>query len=359
MSQPLEVLGRHRPGRNRRQLDAVLLGTGNVGSEFLRKLRSSGAPAVRLLGAANSRVMLFNGEGLEPDDISRELGRSETPTRVLQLVECLLDRCEAPPVVIDATASEAVAAEHAGWLAAGVPVVTANKVALANGWVDAAWDGRIFYGDAATVGAGLPVLATIRRLRAAGDTLTAVDGLLSGSLSFLFHGLQQERRFSATLHDAMRDGLTEPDPRHDLAGADVVRKLKIIARAAGLGDIAARPETLLAPEDDKLPLDVFLSSLERHDAEWQQRVGAARRKDRVLRYVAGVDADGRARVGIRAVPRGAALGQTTGTDNCVSIYSDAYANEPLVIRGSGAGAAVTARALLADLATLIQWQAVR
>lgn len=342
--------------RNRRQLDAVLLGTGNVGSEFLRKLQTPGAPAVRLLGAANSRVMLFDRNGLVVTDVVRELGHGDRATRIPELVENLINNCEAPPVVIDATASETVAAEHSRWLAAGVHVVTANKAALANGWVDAAGDERTFYGDAATVGAGLPVLAAIRRLRAAGDTIISVDGLLSGSLSFLFHGLQQERSFSATLHEAMRAGLTEPDPRHDLAGADVIRKLKIIARAAGLGDIAPHAETLLASGDDKLSLDAFLSSLAENDAEWQRRVRAAHGKGRVLRYVAGIAADGSAHVGISEVSCDAALAQTTGTDNCVSVHSHAYANEPLVIHGPGAGAAVTARALLADIATLIQRQ---
>lgn len=349
------------PEANRRSpLDVVLLGTGNVGGELLRLLQESKVPPLRLLGVANSRHMLFDVAGIRPESIHERLCTGSSATNIDTLVNTLLEHCVIAPVVIDATASESVAQRHAGWLDDGIHVITANKLALANGWLHGRGKSRCgHYGDAATVGAGLPVLTTIRRLRAAGDAIIRVEGILSGSLSYLMHGLQQGHSFSASVHKAMQLGLAEPDPRQDLAGSDVIRKLCIIADAAGVKEKHRNAEPLLPASEQAVPLEAFLRTLTHHDAEWRARSLAADDRGCVLRHVASLDADGNADIRVREVPREDPLAQTRNADNCVSIYSRAYANEPLVIRGPGAGATVTATALLADVAGVYEQHAKR
>lgn len=344
--------------RRRPALDVVLLGAGKVGSEWLRQLAARALPEVRLLGVANSRARLFDAGGIAPATVAARLQAAQTAhgeqLGAEQLAQDLLRHCEAAPVIVDATASEAVARRHAAWLAAGIHVVTANKLAAAHGWVQSggASYGSSYYGDAATVGAGLPVLAAIRRLRAAGDTITRIEGVLSGSLASLFHGLQQDQPFSTALLAARRYGLTEPDPRHDLSGTDVARKLAILAAAAGLPGTIPAAESLTAASADQ-SLDDFLHRLPACDAGWRARVAAACNRQAVLRYVASLESDGTAFVGVREVACGHPLAQTRGAESCVAIYSQAYAREPLTIRGPGAGVVVTARALFADLADVL------
>lgn len=330
-------------------LDVVLLGVGTVGAEFLRRLATNTPPRIRLVGIANSTIMLFEKRGIPAHRAIDYLRESHVENCLEELTQRIVS-CQPAPVIVDATASEIVARKHAEWLDAGIHVVTANKIAASNDWVG---DSRnVHYGDAATVGAGLPVLSTIRRLRAAGDKITRVEGILSGSLGFLFHELQKHGSFSRAVTDAREGGLTEPDPRQDLSGADVARKLAIIARAAGLPLSNAMPESLLGETDQKWPLDRFLHSLPDHDVGWQRHADDAKKRECILRYVASLDSEGNASIGVRELHCDEPLAQTRGADNCIIIYSDAYNREPLVIRGPGAGAAVTATALLADLAEL-------
>ncbi|HEX7029276.1 MAG TPA: homoserine dehydrogenase [Gammaproteobacteria bacterium] len=338
-----------------RILDVVLLGVGTVGSEFLRRISASPPPGIRLAGIANSRRMLFEKRGIAAGSALDRLRESGSENCLDKLTASLRKPRGSAPVIVDATASVAVAERHAAWRAAGIHIVTANKIAAANGWLRGA---GAFYGDAATVGAGLPVLGAIRRLRAAGDVITRIEGILSGSLGFVFHALQRHGSFSRAVRDARSGGLTEPDPRVDLAGLDVARKLAIIAGAAGLQRPNLQPESLIASADNVLPLDAFLLSLPDHDAGWRERVDDARARGGVLRYVASVDCQGDGFVGVRELHADAPLAQTRGADNGVAIYSHAYDREPLFIRGPGAGAAVTATALLADLSEIaarIRW----
>ncbi|MGH8032540.1 MAG: homoserine dehydrogenase [Luteimonas sp.] len=264
------------------------------------------------------------------------------------------DLLHARDIVIDATGSDAVAARHAEWLARSIHVVTANKLgsgadaARAEAIARAQRAGGTHYGDAATVGAGLPLLRTIRDLVAGGDRIHAIEGVLSGSLAWLFARFDDTRPFSDLVREACDAGYTEPDPRLDLCGEDVRRKLLILARAAGLtiDADAVRVDSLLPPGmDTTIPAAAALSAL---DAPIAERFRDAHRSGAVLRFVARVDAGG-ARVGMRAVPAAHALCGGSGTDNRVAIFSDRYRTQPLVIQGPGAGAEVTAAALLDDV----------
>src|SRR4051812_26152283 len=212
----------------------VLLGTGVVGRALLTLLATPAARSLRLVGAANSRRQHAFSAGVVPAEVADRLGKGRDGRENGALLAALDETGAERKVVIDATACAIEASRHAEWLAAGYHVVTANK-ALAggqlSGWrsLQAATANGSVYGDAATVGAGLPVLSTLRRLRQCGDSLLTLEGVFSGSLSWLFNQYDGSRPFSALLRDARRLGFTEPDPRSDLSGEDVARKLLIIA----------------------------------------------------------------------------------------------------------------------------------
>jgi homoserine dehydrogenase len=264
-------------------------------------------------------------------------------------------------ILIDATASEEVAEHHAQWLAQGIHVVTACKLGQGNAlarWkaIRAACElGNAQYGDSATVGAGLPLLRSLRELQAGGDRIHAIAGVLSGSLAWLFNRYDGMRPFSALVRQARDAGYTEPDPRDDLSGEDVRRKLLILARASGCAIEADAVEVAsLVPREmaslAKAQVDAALPSL---DTFLRERYAHAYRNGEKLRFIARLqrDDDGamRARVGLESLPPDHPLAGGAGTDNRVAIWSDRYREQPLVIQGPGAGAEVTAAALLDDV----------
>ncbi|HET8764289.1 MAG TPA: homoserine dehydrogenase, partial [Rhodanobacter sp.] len=248
---------------------------------------------------------------------------------------------------------------HPEWLARGCHVVTANK-ALAGGHLSgwrALQAGRARgtgYGDSATVGAGLPALATLRRLHACGDKVTRIEGVFSGSFSYLFNHYDARQAFSTLLREACALGYTEPDPRADLSGEDVARKLLILARAAGIplqrSDVEV--ENLVPEKLRDVPRPEFLDRLDELDGPIAARHAAAVSRDCVLRYLARFDAGGTARVGLVEVPPGHPATHLQGADNLFAFTTSRYAQRPLVIQGAGAGPEVTAQALLGDILAL-------
>ena len=325
----------------------VLLGVGNVGGAFLERWHRL-RPALRLVAAADSRHALHAPKGLAPDGVREALAARRG--HAVDLVDAWLP---AGGVVVDATASDAVAARHPRWLARGLAVVSANKAgcgaSLARQRRIAAHAAR--YGDSATVGAGLPLLRTVRELRAGGDRIFGIAGVLSGSLAWLLDRYDGTRPFSALVREAAVRGYTEPDPRVDLSGADVRRKLLILARAAGvaLAESAVAVEALwpagAASFDDadaRAALDAGVH------ARWLAANDAGRR----LRFVARLGDDGAARVGLEALAPDDALAAGRGCDNRVALWSCRYRAQPLLIQGPGAGADVTAAALLDDVLRL-------
>jgi len=265
-----------------------------------------------------------------------------------------------PRILIDATASDAVAARHAEWLAQGIHVVTACKLGQGTAlqrWRDiqaACEDGRARYGDSATVGAGLPLLRTLRALRAGGDRIHAIAGVLSGSLAWLFNHYDGLRPFSGFVRDARAAGYTEPDPRDDLSGEDVRRKLLILARTAGfeLEAGAVSVQSLVPSALAGLPVAHVDGALPMLDGPLRAQFAEAWKRGERLRFVARLQA-GRAQVGLESLPADDPLAGGSGTDNRVAIWSDRYRDQPLVIQGPGAGAEVTAAALLDDVLALL------
>jgi aspartokinase/homoserine dehydrogenase 1 len=346
--------------RGAQRVAVVLLGTGVVGGAWLRLLNTSAGERLSLVGAANSRWQQTDPQALAERRIREHLDRGGDRRDDAALLAALDGSDAAVRVVVDATASDALAATHADWLARGYHVVTANKAAA--GGSQAAWQGLqqarqrggSRYGDAATVGAGLPVISTLRRLRACGDALLKLEGVFSGSLSWLFSRYDGRVPFSELLRKARELGYSEPDPRADLSGQDVARKLLILARSAGFalepGDIEVQnlvPEALRG-----VSLQAFLERAHELDEDLAARHAEAAARDHALRFLARLDSDGAARVGLQAVPREHPACALRGTGNQFAFTTTRYHAQPLVIQGPGAGADVTAQALLGDILAL-------
>lgn len=340
----------------------ALLGTGNVGRAVLARLD---AWAGTLLGArlrlryvANSRHRCVPTE--HQRDTASVAWREDTETTASLAHVLPALGASGVRIVIDATASELVADHHAAWLAQGVHVVTACKIGQGtelSRWraireaqrVGSARYGEVRYGDSATVGAGLPVLSTVRALRAGGDRIHAIAGAMSGSLAWLLDRYDGMRPFSRFVREARDVGYTEPDPRDDLSGEDVRRKLLILTRAAGAEleqeAVAVAPlSTMALTEATPDTVDAALSTL---DTPLRETYAAAHKRGKTLRFVARWE-NGEARAGLEFLSHDDPLMGGRGTDNRIAIWSDRYASRPLVIQGPGAGAEITAAALLDD-----------
>ncbi|GGD35998.1 homoserine dehydrogenase [Pseudoxanthomonas indica] len=339
----------------------ALLGTGVVGTAFVgrySRLRDQLDRLPEFTWLANSRSLQACSAGLAD---ALELAR-QAPAQASALPPWAeAESLHAGDVVVDATASETVADWHAEWLSRGIHVVTANK--LGNGGalqrsqaiLRARHLGASHYGDSATVGAGLPLLRSLRALVAGGDRIHRVEGILSGSLAWLFNHYDGVRPFSGFVRQARDAGYTEPDPRDDLSGEDVRRKLLILARAAGI-DLHAEQvqvESLVPASLASLSVTEFDARMEALDAPLAERFQQAEQAGAKLRFVGRFDSQG-ASVGLQALPESHPFCAGGGTDNRVAIYSDRYAEQPLVVQGPGAGAEVTAAALLDDVLNIVR-----
>lgn len=353
------VPARAVPAATAGEIAVVLFGTGKVGGAFLQLLGTSAGRTLRLVGAANSRHQQTQPAALAERRLRERLDAGGEPRDDAALLRALHASPAPIRVVIDATDSVELAKRHPEWLSHGCHVVTANK-ALAGGALDgwrallAACAQDVRYGDSATVGAGLPALATLRRLRACGDRVERIEGVFSGSLSYLFNHYDGRQPFSTLLREAWALGYTEPDPRADLAGEDVARKLLILARAADhpLDRTDIDVENLLPKPLREIPLDEFVGRLDELDAAVAVRHAAATARGCTLRHLARFDGDGRASVRLADVPASHPAAHLRGADNLFAFTTSRYRQRPLVIQGAGAGPEVTAQALLGDVLAL-------
>jgi aspartokinase/homoserine dehydrogenase 1 len=356
-----------------RSANVVLLGVGSIGRELLGQLtagRQGNPPGVRVCGLLDRTGYVFDPNGLSRRTLGdlcthkksgralceSALGLSANSTDAIAFMTAQL---HGRAILVDATAADTydileIVIER-GW-----DVVLANKVPLAaaQSRVDrlnaAARESGAELLHEATVGAGLPVIDTLRKLIEAGDRVTAIEGCPSGTLGFLFGQLGRGETFSSALHQAIDAGYTEPDPRIDLSGLDVARKALILARIIGFrGDLeSVRVESLVPEPLANVPRDEFLSRAWELDETWRQRVESVRARGSVLRYRARVTRRS-VRVGLAEVPATNPLSLLHGTDNQFSFKTARYHAQPLVITGPGAGPAVTAAGVYNDLLRLV------
>ena len=250
-----------------------------------------------------------------------------------------------------------MAKHYADWLKAGIHVVTPNKkansgpLAYYESLKAARKAGGSSYLYEATVGAGLPVISTLRDLRETGDKISSVEGIFSGTLAYLFNVYDGRKPFSDIVKDAKAKGYTEPDPRDDLSGTDFTRKVIILGREMGLKiemkDVQV--ESLIPPGLEKGTPEDFLANLPKFDEQMKQRFDAAAAKGKVLRYMGRLTADGKATVGVAELDRTHAFANIALTDNVVRYATERYNTNPLIVQGPGAGPEVTAAGVFADL----------
>lgn len=347
-------------------LELVLLGCGNVGSELLRQLESQGhwlakqGINARVVALSNSQKMLVDTKGLSLAHWHQMLEAEGQPLDLEALRALSQDLLN--PVLVDCSASDELPAQYQAFLEAGFHVVTPNKKgntgALAHykALKKTAKQHRRRYLYDTTVGAGLPVIENLQNLLHAGDELQSFSGILSGSLSFLLGRLEDGVPFSQAVREAMEKGFTEPDPRDDLSGLDVARKVLILSREAGLDlELADIKLAGLLPQSfASLSQEEFLKRLPELDEAMAQKVSDAKAEGKVLRYVGRIE-NGEGLVGVQAVDANHPLHRVRDGENALAFLTRYYSPVPLLLRGYGAGADVTAAGIFADVLRTLNW----
>ncbi len=352
---------------SRETISIGLIGPGNVGAVLLDqmaaqlgRLREQFSLDLRVRAIAGSQRMLLAERAVALEAWRGELDADGGPLDWDRFVQHVNAEHLPHAVIIDCSASTEVASRYADWLAAGIHVVTPNKKAHSGplSYYDQLRESRrrnnarFLY--EATVGAGLPVIGTLRDLRETGDEIHSIEGILSGTLAYLFNVYDGAQPFSAIVREARDAGYTEPDPRDDLSGMDVARKLIILGREMGmrleLDDLEV--ESLIPAGLEAGTVEEFLAALPDYDERMAERWRRAREAGEVLRYVGRLGSGNGASVRLESLPAAHPFANINLTDNIVRFQSARYSENPLVVQGPGAGPAVTAAGVFADLLRL-------
>ena len=347
-------------GMRARSASVVLLGMGQVGRSLLRliinKNNVADGASIGVVGVCDSRAALLDGNALAQVRLNEALEIKDTGGTLEQVSGSVplseLGSVLTPgTILVDVTASNDTAPLLRSALSRGCGIVLANKRPLATAWSAA----EVFFTHPyvryeATVGAGLPVISTLRNLLSCGDSFVSINGVLSGTLGYMCARMERGSSYSQALLRARDLGYTEPDPREDLLGTDVLRKALILARSVGWplepGDIDV--EAMFPDSLSEMTVDEFLREVHTLDDDYARAVSEARSAGRSLRYVASVD-DKNGRVGLTQVERDGALGTLNDAENSVIFHTQFYKEMPLAISGPGAGPLVTAAGVLGDI----------
>lgn len=345
-----------------RQVNLFIVGTGNVGAKLLEQIHQQQSYLqqqlrlqLRVIGLCNSRQMAFSEEGIDTGAWKEQLGKGQ-PADLRAFVETAINRNLRNSIFVDVTASENVAAIYPSLLQKSISVVACNKIAASSAFdnykrlKDLAGEYNCRFLFETNVGAGLPIIATLNDLLRSGDRVHRIDAVLSGTLNFVFNNYDGSRPFADVVRQAQEEGYTEPDPRLDLSGTDVMRKIMILARESGqrleMEDIENKsfmPASCM--QGSVADFYTSMATEEAHFASLLKEAGAAGCK---LKFVASFR-DGKASVGLQHIDPAHNLYHLYGKDNIVLFYTDRYPEQPLVVKGAGAGAAVTASGVFADI----------
>lgn len=332
-------------------------GTGTIGAELLHQLAdvTNEEYDLSVIGACDGQRMIWNAAGFDPNTVEH-LMLEGAVTDWDFIITKLTGDYAYRTIFVDATGNAEVARLYPNLFKAGIHIVTPSK--RANTFEQAYFDTLMAYTQGkpthylfeATVGAGLPVIQTVKDLIRSGDAIESITGVLSGTMTYLFDQLQQGRAFGDTIRRARQLGYAEPDPRDDLSGEDVARKFITLARASGIrlerSDVMV--ENLIPAELQAVSAEEFLSGADAFDDIWKDRMDAALARQMTLRYV-GKLAEGKIRIGVEAVPLNSPLASLKGTDNLIAFMTRRYNASPMIIQGPGAGKDVTAAGVLADI----------
>jgi bifunctional aspartokinase / homoserine dehydrogenase 1 len=347
-------------------LSIGLIGPGTVGAVLLEQISSQIERLkalnldLRVRGIASSKRMLLEESSIDFATWTQRLAEKGEPLDLEKFANHVQADYIPHTVIVDCTASAAVGENYGTWLKRGIHVVTPNKKANSGKLTyyrelqDAGRLSGTHYLYEATVGAGLPIIQTLRDLRQTGDDVTRIEGIFSGTLAYLFNVFDGKEPFSSIVRAAKAKGYTEPDPRDDLSGVDVARKLIILGREMGLtlemSDVQV--EGLVPRELEKCSVQEFMERLPEFDATMAGTLDDARKKNQVLRYVGRIDADGTATVGLVRLDAKHAFANIALTDNVVRFATRRYCDNPLIVQGPGAGPEVTAAGVFSDLLRL-------
>ncbi len=347
-----------------KKINLFVIGAGNVGKEFLSMVENQRNYCQEQFKAklnvallANSKQFIFNEKGLSNDQIN-SFPKDATPYTDLNQLQSKIVQANLPnSIVVDNTASEKVSELYADFFKHSISVATCNKIASSSPYdnyqnlMQLTKQHNCNFQYETTVGASLPVIRTIQDLKLSGDAIQKIQAVLSGSLNFIFNHYNGTKPFVDVVKDAMEGGYTEPDPRIDLSGLDVRRKLLILARESGrkINLDAIQFNSFLPPSTEKAKnVDEFLSILEQEETFFQNMYKKAEENNARLKVIAEMDGDNY-KVSLQEVKSESPIYNLDGKDNIVALTTQFYQPEPLVVKGAGAGAKVTASGVLADV----------
>jgi aspartokinase/homoserine dehydrogenase 1 len=353
---------------NKKRLNLFIAGTGTIGKTLISQiheqldfLSNQANIDVRLVGISNSKRMYFNEEGISITDWKDELDLHGTRANIREFILKMKELNMRNSIFVDNTASADVSNCYADVLDANINLVTANKIANSGSLKqykklqELAFRRNVYFLYETNVGAGLPIISTLKDLIHSGDKIIKIEAILSGTLNYLFSSMSPEKSFSATVKEAKELGYTEPDPRLDLNGKDVGRKVLILSREIGLQlepeDVQV--ENLMTLETESATsMDEFWAKLPQEDARYAEKIAKATAEGKRLRYVATIE-DGKVTTGVKEFDSSHPFYSLSGSDNMIKFTTVRYRKNPLMVKGPGAGAEVTAAGVFADIIRII------
>ena len=347
------------------KLNIFVVGVGTIGGELInqikdqkKNLEKNKGIKVSVIGIANSRKMIVqSGNELDLDNWQELLSNSQESFSIENYISCIKKLSLENSVFVDNTPTDRVPLFYSQLLESGISVVTCNKVICSGRYKDynnlkeiSKTNGTKFLYET-NVGAGLPIISTIKDLVASGDEIVSMEAILSGSLNFIFNNYTSETTFYEVVKEAEKQGFTEPDPRLDLSGGDVARKILILAREIGvkieIEDV--QNNTFIPQEAMDLPtIEEFYQYLKKSESIFREKLDEANSKDCKLKFIASY-ANGKVSLGLKLVSKDHPFYNVGGKDNILKINTKRYSPDPLIIQGAGAGASVTAAGVFSDI----------